>query len=178
MDAPENSYHGSPSLTLIVKGYDVKYILYQDVEKFYHVGCMLDHEIIHPDLLFSLASLGHKDMFAISDAGLPIPVGVKRIDLAYTRGKPQFLEIVELLLRNLVVEKAVLAEEIKTYNKRVHETLLSIIDAYSRRRGQNIEIEYVPHEKFKSYLPSVKFVVRTGEYTPYSNIILVAGVLF
>jgi D-ribose pyranase len=55
---------------------------------------------------------------------------------------------------------------------------LSIIDAYSRRRGQNIEIEYVPHEKFKSYLPSVKFVVRTGEYTPYSNIILVAGVLF
>ena len=81
-------------------------------------------------------------------------------------------------MRNLVVEIAVLAEEIKTYNKRVHETLLNIIDAYSKRRGQNMEIEYVPHEKFKSYLPSVKFVVRTGEYTPYSNIILVAGVPF
>ena len=40
------------------------------------------------------------------------------------------------------------------------------------------EWEYVPHEEFKKRSSESKAVVRTGEFTPYANIILVAGVVF
>ncbi len=35
-----------------------------------------------------LAGLGHMDEIVIADAGLPIPPGTRRIDLALTRGIP------------------------------------------------------------------------------------------
>jgi D-ribose pyranase len=41
-----------------------------------------------------------------------------------------------------------------------------------------IPIDKVPHEEFKRRTQSAVAVVRTGEFTPYANIILVAGVVF
>jgi D-ribose pyranase len=38
--------------------------------------------------------------------------------------------------------------------------------------------EYVSHEKFKELTKKAKAVIRTGETTPYANIILHAGVIF
>ncbi|MEG0552127.1 MAG: RbsD/FucU domain-containing protein, partial [Carnobacterium sp.] len=35
-----------------------------------------------------LADLGHTDQIVIADAGLPIPAGVKKIDLALTLNDP------------------------------------------------------------------------------------------
>ncbi|MGC9181943.1 D-ribose pyranase [Thermogladius sp.] len=139
---------------------------------------MLKSQIIHPELLYELSKLGHTDVFVIADAGLPVPLGKKRIDLAFAPGRPGFLEVLEVVLRNVVVEKAVLASEIKDRNPEVHKRVLDLIEA-NKASWKNFELKYVPHEEFKAvYVASSRFVVRTGEYTPYSNIALVAGVPF
>jgi D-ribose pyranase len=36
----------------------------------------------------------------------------------------------------------------------------------------------VTHEDFREMLPEMRFIVRTGEYTPFSNIIISCGVPF
>jgi D-ribose pyranase len=36
----------------------------------------------------------------------------------------------------------------------------------------------VPHQSFKAQTHSARAVIRTGEFTPYANIILEAGVVF
>jgi D-ribose pyranase len=142
------------------------------------VEALLKSQIIHPELLCELSKLGHTDVFVIADAGLPIPPGKKRIDLAFAPGRPGFLEVLEVVLRNVVVEKAVLASEIKDRNPEVHKRVLDLIEA-NKASWKNFELKYVPHEEFKAvYVASSRFVVRTGEYTPYSNIALVAGVPF
>ncbi|WP_448594407.1 RbsD/FucU domain-containing protein, partial [Thermoflexus hugenholtzii] len=41
-----------------------------------------------------------------------------------------------------------------------------------------VEIEPVPHETFKAMTGRARAVVRTGECTPYANVILVSGVIF
>ena len=69
------------------------------------------------------------------------------------------------------VETVVLAEEIKDQNPKQ-------LAAVKAELKDNEAITYVSHEAFKQQLKDVKVVIRTGEATPYSNIILQSGVLF
>jgi D-ribose pyranase len=133
--------------------------------------------ILHPDLSRVVASLGHGDALAIADAGLPVPPGVERIDLAYAPGKPAFLEVLEAVLAEMEVERAVVAAEIETVTpptfwRPLRDRLQSLPKV--ARRG----IELVPHEELKRLTRAARAVVRTGEFTPYANAILCSDVVF
>jgi len=64
-----------------------------------------------------ISRMGHFDTLTIGDAGLPIPKGVKRIDLALMLNVPTFLEAFEAVMNELCVQKMILAEEITVRNK-------------------------------------------------------------
>ena len=117
-----------------------------------------------------LSDLGHTDKVVIADAGLPIPKGVPRIDLSLKRGVPSFLDVVDVVLEDMVVENIVLAEELKTQNPLIHEGIQAHLSDKS--------VTYVQHEAFKAQCQEAKVVIRTGEVTPYANCILEAGVFF
>ncbi len=61
-----------------------------------------------------ISGLGHTDTITIADAGLPIPAATQRIDLALTRGIPSFLQTLQVVLSELFVEKAIVAEEMQS----------------------------------------------------------------
>ena len=126
--------------------------------------------ILHPDLSQVIASMGHTDRLAIADAGLPIPDDVPRIDLALVAGVPGFLQTVQAVLGELQVERAVIAEEMRARSP-------AVLDGVQRLLGK-VPIDRVSHEEFKRLLHEVRAVVRTGEQTPYANIILQSGVTF
>ena len=129
--------------------------------------------LLHPDLARVVASLGHTDTLVVADAGLPIPPGVERIDLAYAPGRPPFLEVLAALLEAVEVEGATLAEELRTVPPApFREALLE------RLEGREIPVSYLPHEDFKRATMRARAVVRTGEFTPYANVILSSGVVF
>lgn len=118
-----------------------------------------------------LADLGHTDKVCICDCGLPIANSVEKIDLAFSLGHPSFQEILDVVIDDMQVEKIILAEEIKSINP---EQLEKIKKKFSHK----IQIEFVSHEEFKIMSNSTKAVIRTGEASPYSNIILQSGVIF
>lgn len=125
--------------------------------------------ILNSDLAKLADDLGHADRVCIGDLGLPVPNGVKKIDLSLTQGTPSFQDVVDVYLENILVEKVLLAEEIKEQNPKQLKELLNKLD-------QDVTVEYVSHEELKELNKEVKAVVRTGENTPYSNIILQSGV--
>jgi len=126
--------------------------------------------ILNKELNTVIAEMGHKDTLTISDAGLPIPQNVQRIDLALNRGYPEFLKILKVVLEDLVVEKALIASEIKEISPEMHKKIISLLG--------DIEVEYISHTKFKKQSEDSRAVVRSGEITPYANVILVSGVDF
>ncbi|WP_373470905.1 D-ribose pyranase [Carnobacterium alterfunditum] len=132
---------------------------------------MKKHGILNSEIAKVLADLGHMDKIAIGDAGLPVPDGVKKIDLALTLSEPSFLSVLKVVLSDMKVEKVVLAEEIKQQNA-------GQLAAVEAALTEDEVVTYVSHEDFKGQLKDVKAVIRTGEATPYSNIILQSGVLF
>lgn len=131
---------------------------------------MIKGNLLNSEILNVLSKMGHTDQITVADAGLPIPDQVKRIDLALKKGVPGFLETVALLKEYMTIEKIVLAEEITTHNPTVYASLLESFP--------DIEVEWLSHEAFKKLTHSSKAIIRTGECTPYANVILQSGVDF
>jgi D-ribose pyranase len=117
-----------------------------------------------------IASMGHTDTMVIADAGLPVPCGVKCIDVSLIRGTPSFMQTLNSLKDEIYIESVILAEEIKEKNP---DLLKEIKEIY----GESM-IKYVDHEQFKVFTKESKAIVRTGECSPYANIILSSGVEF
>jgi D-ribose pyranase len=76
------------------------------------------------------------------------------------------------------VEGVVLAEELRTVSPEMHERLLGLLRETQKDRGRELDVAYVPHDEFKRGTEACKAVIRTGEFTPYANIILKSGVVF
>lgn len=117
-----------------------------------------------------LSDLGHTDFIVVADAGLPIPDGVTKIDVAIKPGKPSFQEVVDAIAEDMVIEKLVVASEVDDNNPETAHYLTS--------KFANIEMEKITHEEFKQLTKQAKAVIRTGEITPYANCILQSGVFF
>ncbi|MCD8915386.1 D-ribose pyranase [Staphylococcus simulans] len=121
----------------------------------------------------AIATIGHYDLLTINDAGMPIPNDERRIDLAVTKALPRFIDVLETVLSELKVQKIYLAEEIKTNNPKQLKAIKGLLE-------EDVEIEFIPHSEMKASLshPLNKGNIRTGEITPFSNIILESNVTF
>lgn len=126
--------------------------------------------ILNPELSRAIAELGHNDMILIGDAGMPIPEHVHRIDLSLVAGIPLVEQICKALEAEIVVERIVLAEETDSRSPKFAETMNGI--------WPNINSERVTHEELKKMMDNCRFVIRSGEFTPYANVLLVSGVPF
>jgi D-ribose pyranase len=126
--------------------------------------------IINQPISSVIAGLGHTDTLVVADAGLPIPVETVRIDLALTRNIPTFLDTLRAVLTEMEVERAIVAEEMLDASPQVYEAIKEMLG--------DVPIETVTHLIFKEQTRSARAVIRTGEFTPYANVILIAGVMF
>ena len=125
---------------------------------------------LNSEISYLISRLGHTDTIVISDAGLPIPKGVQRIDLALVPGKPSFIEVLDGVLMEMKVEKVTIATEMKQQNPDLYKIITE--------KFKDIEIEEVSHTEFKNQTAKAQAVIRTGEFKPFANIILQAGVVF
>ena len=128
--------------------------------------------ILNSDISRVLSYMGHTDCIAVGDCGLPIPDEVERIDLALEFGVPSFMDVLRVITKDMKVEKIVLAEEIREQNPKV---LGEIKELFA---GQELENVFVSHTELKKQTRECKAVIRTGETTPYANIILQSGCIF
>ena len=129
---------------------------------------MIKEGIFHPQLLRVLGEIRHKDMIVIGDAGLPIPKGVERVDLGWIKGSPSYLQVLEEIAKVLVVDEAIFAEEALEVSKDLHEKALKLLP-------EGLPVSYVPHTQLKEISKDAKAIVLTGEFTGYTNVVLVAG---
>ncbi|MGL5755478.1 MAG: D-ribose pyranase [Paraclostridium sp.] len=126
--------------------------------------------LINSEISSVVSKMGHTDMLTICDSGLPIPRNVDRIDLALKHGIPTFLDTLDTVLEELKVEEVVIACEMEAVSGNLYKEI--------EDRFKDVKITKVAHEDFKSMTKDSMAIVRTGEFTPYANIILKSGVVF
>lgn len=123
--------------------------------------------ILNPALMRALTALGHTDRFMICDAGFPIPKEVECIDLTLVAGIPSFLDCLTAVLAEVVVEEIALAQEMAEINPESHNRL--------RELFKNQKCVYVAQEDLLKASADVKFILRSADFSPYSNIMLTSA---
>ncbi len=117
-----------------------------------------------------IVSLGHGDMLAVADAGLPVPDGVELLDLALVPGIPSFAQTLAAILGRLAVESAVIADELQERSPETYGSAMTLLEGVS--------VRHMSHADLKQLAREAKLMVRTGEFTQFANVVLVAGVAF
>jgi len=126
--------------------------------------------LINRDLSAIVAAMGHYDRLVVSDAGFPIPLDRDYVDLSQRPDQPTVLEIVKLLVEELQVEEAYVAEEaLQSMPTRLDDIAAAVPGS---------SVMTVPHSEFKEMAGSARAIIRTGDFTPYANVMLVSGVVY
>ncbi|KQX48379.1 D-ribose pyranase [Paenibacillus sp. V4I3] len=126
--------------------------------------------ILNSEISKVISELGHTDTIVICDSGLPIPAHVKRIDLALKQGVPSFMDCLETVLLEMQVEQAFIASEMDQVTPKLKKQMETSLNG--------VTVHEVSHEELKTMTHQAKAIIRTGEFTPYANVILQAGVIF
>lgn len=126
---------------------------------------------LNRDIAALLARMGHTDSLVIADCGLPIPPGVPCIDLTLRLGVPGFADVLDSILADFQVERAVYASEVLAANP-------PVADGADALAATGVKVDYVSHADFKALTHGAHAIIRTGEATPYANVLLYSGVIF
>ncbi|MBM7617431.1 D-ribose pyranase [Weissella uvarum] len=129
--------------------------------------------LLNSQLSAAISQIGHTQWLSIGDAGLPILDVGQKIDLALVRGVPSFIDVLAATLSEMKVQKVYLAQEIKQANPEQLTAIQTLLD-------DDVQIEWISHEALKAMTrdPNNIATVRTGEVTPFSNIVLESNVDF
>jgi D-ribose pyranase len=123
---------------------------------------------LNRDITNVIADQGHMDELIVCDAGFPTPLGVKVVDVSLAENKPTVIELLEELTKHHSVEKLIMANQTKDTSPSKFQ---AVIDVF----GEDIPVETMDHSEFKQRSKSVKAIIRTGDFTAYSNVLLVSG---
>ncbi len=135
---------------------------------------MKRNRLLNSELSYEISRIGHTASITVCDAGLSIPAQVKRIDLAIEAGYPTFLRTLDVLLSEMMVEEIVVASEIRDKNPLVFKEMIELF----KNHQMTPTVTELSHEDFKKLTFESAAIVRTGECTPYANVILKSGVVF
>ena len=131
-----------------------------------------NHGTLNGQLARVISETGHTDQIVVTDAGLPIALTVERVDLAIKADLPAFLDVLDVVLDELQIERAVLSEEIRSASPHMLDQICQ------RLAARGVTATFVPHTEFKAATANARAAVRSGEFTPYANVLLTAGVVY
>ena len=123
--------------------------------------------ILHPGLNHLLASTGHTDYITICDRGFPVPVGPERIDLALVDGIPTVLQVLRAIDAEWSIDRIVITQEMRDISPALVDELQAAVPG--------IPLETISHLELKRLGATGRATIRTGDTTPYANIIIVSG---
>ena len=128
----------------------------------------LQQGIINPALLSLLARVRHTNSLVIADCDFPSWPGIETVDVSLTRGMPTVLQVLNIIRPNWQCGSAFMAAEfMKASDKRTRAAFV--------KACRGMELQFEPHVDFKRRVPQALGIIRTGDATKYSNMILVSA---
>ncbi|TAG08935.1 MAG: transport protein RbsD/FucU [Verrucomicrobia bacterium] len=126
---------------------------------------MLKSGILNPHVLDLLARIRHTNTLVIADWAFPFWPEIETVDISLTHGIPTVLDVFDLISPVFEIGRIWQAEEFRTVNSL---EVLARYDASFRKYSVVREA----HVEFKKRVPLAIGLIRTGDATPYGNLII------
>lgn len=128
---------------------------------------MIINGIVNRDLNRLLGEQGHKDRFMLCDAGMAIPKDAKCVDLSYAKFKPMVTEVLAEIQKYFEIESVAILKETKENSPERFREFLGML--------KKEQIEMTDIVTVRKEANDMKFFIRTGDYTPFSNLVITSG---
>ncbi|RYD22921.1 MAG: transport protein RbsD/FucU [Verrucomicrobiaceae bacterium] len=126
---------------------------------------MLQTGILNPHVLELIARVRHTNTLVIADWAFPYWPEIETVDISLTKGIPTVLDVLDLLTPVFKIGRIWQAEEFLATNTS------ESIDRFGKSFGA-IPLTREAHVDFKKRVPHAIGLIRTGDATPYGNIII------
>jgi D-ribose pyranase len=126
---------------------------------------MLANGILNPTINSLLSRVRHTNTLIIADRGFPYFANVETVDISLVAGIPRVVDVLRAIRLNFRCGKGVMAAEFREANS--VETLLSYEELL-----EGVSMTWEPHLSFKTRVPGVVGIIRTGDTTRFGNILL------
>jgi D-ribose pyranase len=124
--------------------------------------------ILNPQLASLLARVRHTNTLVIADRGFPFWPMIETVDISLVDDVPTVLQLIAAVRANHNFTLAYLAREFQKNNS-------AAIRASFAKSLAGVPTKFEPHVDFKQRVPNAIGLIRTGDTTPYANVILVSG---
>jgi D-ribose pyranase len=121
--------------------------------------------ILNPAINSLLSRVRHTNTLVIADRGFPYWPEIETVDISLVDDVPRVLDVLAAIRANFNIGRAFMAEEF-------HGTATPQAALAYGRGFEGIPVLYETHEEFKRRVPSAIGLIRTGDTTPYANLIL------
>jgi D-ribose pyranase len=129
---------------------------------------MLKQGILNPQILSLVARVRHTNILVISDRGFPCWPQIETVDLSLVDDIPTVLQVLNAIRPNFDISHILMAQEFKMEN--TPETQQRFVATIA-----DLPLTFEPHIEFKQRVSHAIGLIRTGDTTPYANMILVSG---
>jgi len=126
---------------------------------------MLKSGILNPAINALLCRVRHTNTLVIADRGFPYWPQIETIDISLVDDIPKVIEVLRAIKDNFVIGQVFAAAEF------LDENTPDVTDQLGNAL-LGIPITYEPHIEFKLRVPHAIGLIRTGDTTQYSNLIL------
>lgn len=126
---------------------------------------MLKTGILNPHVLDLIARIRHTNTLVISDWAFPYWPQIETVDISLTHNLPTVLDVLDLLTPVFKIGRIWQADEFVAVNS--GETVARFAKSFG-----DIPLTREPHLDFKKRVPMAIGLIRTGDATPYGNIIV------
>jgi D-ribose pyranase len=126
---------------------------------------MLKNGILNPAINSLLSRVRHTNTLVIADRGFTFWPQIETVDISLVDDIPRVIDVLKAIQRNFSVGRVFAAQEFLAGNS--PQTASELEDALL-----GIPITFEPHIEFKRRVPSAIGLIRTGDTTQYSNLIL------
>ena len=128
----------------------------------------LQQGILNPGILSLLARTRHTNAIVLADCDFPSWPGLETVDVSLVRGFPTILQVLKFIQPHWKCGAAFMAKEFLEHNDR--RTRNAFV-----RACRGLELQFEPHAELKQRVPSAIGLIRTGDATIYSNMVLVSA---
>jgi D-ribose pyranase len=129
---------------------------------------MIKTGILNPAINSLLSRVRHTNMVVIADRGFPFWPQIETVDISLVDDVPTVLQVIAALRMNHNFTQAYMAKEFQKNNS-------AAIRVSFAKSLVGVPTKFEPHVDFKQHVPNAIGLIRTGDMTPYANVILISG---
>ena len=129
---------------------------------------MLKTGILNPQLSSLLARVRHTNALVIADRDFPFWPMIETVDISLVDDVPMVLQVIAAVRSNHNFTQAFMAKEFQKNNFKTAQEKFA-------RALRRVPTKFEPHAEFKKRVPHAIGLIRTGDTTPYANVILISG---